>query len=909
MDSSTEKPIVDFNAIKVHFEILGAREKFHVTVKKAGEEHPTFNGWLTKDEIIAKVQGWTDQGFTIWISINDMEEGNDLIEGVTRLCDLFFDVDVKRADKSKPATDEERLEALQRASKLEDYIGKKYNARGLIASSGNGAHIHFPLPCYQLPREVRSIINEKVKSFSKRVAKEAGIEVDNTFDIRRVSTLIGTFNQKIKDKPLETRWISDFYFPNNLDETIEIIRTARKANHMLLKAIIDEPIEATTQKPVVIQPDADFTPKTLNKLNELRKKDTKLDKLLNKQVCIETEPTTLNEPCEYKYKSRSEAEEALLVLLVCYGFTRSQIYSIMEQVSQIGKWREKDESYRELSYTKALDYCEKHKAEMQAEMNAQNKTNTQTEKINEITNTKFSFENGTLYEILETPLLKVKIGNKKIKFIHEDKENEVKLTSDEELLAKELEKTNATTEEIAYFKRVFEEGIQRQFILTKTEDDTLPKFASKIADVFLENFKIKTLAETDEILFYTNGVYKAGAESIIAKQIENIVPTETITKNLVEEVLGHIRRSTYEPRDRFNSTPDVINLKNGLLNLRTFELKPHTPDFLSTIQIPVEYNPNAKSESWEKVVHEDLYEEDTLVLQEAFGYSLYPSNIAQKMFVFLGQGNNGKSLILHVLEELIDKEHVANISPQELESNRFASSHLFGKLVNIYPDLPNFALQSTGKLKALVSGDSLTVEEKFKKPFSFRNHAKFYFSANILPKVSDNTLAFYRRLIIINFPKTFDESSADPTLAEKLTRPEELSGILNWALEGLQRLIQNNFRFSYKKSVEEIQEIYTRSSDPVKAFLDEETIEDSEAYIIKQDLYEAYKEYVKKHKLMSPLTPTTFFRNLLKYRKLKTEHKNVKGERKWVYTGIRLKTDEEKKETKEEVLLSFTEHE
>jgi len=105
MDSSTEKPIVDFNAIKVHFEILGAREKFHVTVKKAGEEHPTFNGWLTKDEIIAKVQGWTDQGFTIWISINDMEEGNDLIEGVTRLCDLFFDVDVKRADKSKPATD------------------------------------------------------------------------------------------------------------------------------------------------------------------------------------------------------------------------------------------------------------------------------------------------------------------------------------------------------------------------------------------------------------------------------------------------------------------------------------------------------------------------------------------------------------------------------------------------------------------------------------------------------------------------------------------------------------------------------------------------------------------------------------------------------------------------------------
>jgi putative DNA primase/helicase len=159
--------------------------------------------------------------------------------------------------------------------------------------------------------------------------------------------------------------------------------------------------------------------------------------------------------------------------------------------------------------------------------------------------------------------------------------------------------------------------------------------------------------------------------------------------------------------------------------------------------------------------------------------------------------------------------------------------------------------------------------------------------------------------VIINFPKTFDENTADPTLPEKLTRPEELSGILNWALEGLKRLMQNGFRFSYNKSVEEIEELYTRASDPVKAFLEEETVEDPNAWIVKQDLYQAYVDYVKKHKLMSPLSPTTFFRNLLKYRKLATEHKNVKGERKWVYVGIRLKTEEEKEESKEEDLRFF----
>ena len=894
MDSNAEKPIVDFNAIKVHFEIIGARPKYHVTVKKADEKHPTFNGWLTKEEILAKVQEWTDKHCTIWVSINDMEGGIDKNEGVTRLCDLFFDIDAKRADKSQPATNEERFEALQRASKLEEYIRKKFNARGFIASSGNGAHIHFPLPCFPLPSEnFRLLINEKVKSFSKRVAKEAGIEVDNTFDLRRVSTLIGTFNQKIKDKPLETRWISDFYYPNNLDETIKIIRTAREVNYTLVKAILDEPIE-TIQKPVTNQPDANFSPETLERLKALRQKDAKLDRLLNKQICIEKEPETLIEPCVYKYKSRSEAEEALLVLLTCYGFSKSEIYSIMEQVSQIGKWKERDDRYRDLSYNKAFEYCQKHRAELQAEQQL-----TQTEKDNEIKRTDFLFVNGNLVEIIETPLLTIKIGEKKIKFIHEGKTIEVKLTADLDFLAKELAKANATTEEIAYFKRVINEGIEQDMIITKAKGDTLPKFASMIADVFLDNFHFVTIAETKDILMYENGVYKAGAETFIETQIESIVPPETITKNLIEEVLGHIRRSSYKKLEQLNANPYILNLKNGLLNIKTFEFTPHTPTFLSTLQIPVTYDPNAKSELWERVLHEDLYEEDIQVLQEAFGYSLFPDNRAQKMFVFLGHGANGKSLILHVLEQLVGKQNVANLSPQSLVTNEFALSELRDKLVNIYSDLPSVSLLSTGKLKALISGDSLTADEKYKKAFQLVNRAKFYFSANQLPKVNDDTIAFYRRLVIINFPRTFNEANADPHLFEELTQPEELSGILNWAIEGLKRLMQNNFKFSYSKNVDEIKELYTRASDPIKAFLEDETIEDPNGWISKQELYRAYVEYVGAHKLQSPVTQNTFFKSLPKFVRVTTEHKNLKGERIWVYVGIRMKNAQEKEEENE----------
>ena len=884
---------VDLNAVRVHFEIIGERPKYHVTAKnhRTGE---VINAWFSKDEILSKAQEWTDQGFTIWVSFNEVEEGNDSIEGVSKLCALWFDIDAKRLDKQQPASKEEKLEALHRALKLKEYIEKEYKALGFMAFSGNGIHLFFSLPCFPLiGAQFRKEVNMKLRSFAKRVSAQADVEIDNTYDLRRVSTIIGTYNQKIPENPLPTTWDTSFYDPTNLEKTLETVRTARQINQKLLEAILNEPIAT---QPVLTQTDAEFTPETLQKLEELRQKDTKLNRLLNGEIS--------------EYKSRSEAEMALVVKLVFYGFTKSQIYYIMSKIAKTGKWNEKDDRYWNLTYEKAIKFNEEHKAELQAEYEAMNKTQpaqkieTQTTEPNEkellaqeTWKTEFGLADGFLYEKIETPSLTLKIHKGKIKFSRENNEVETDFKADFSKIEEDLREKGIPEEDIALYKQAFEEGVRRNLIFTKEEGEKLPEFASKVAKALLELFRIATLEETDDILFYSKGVYRPKAESLLTKQIESIVPSDAITTDLVKEVLGHVRRMTYVSRERFNSDPNILNLKNGLLDLRTFELKKHTPKFLSTIQLPVNYDPNARSELWKKVVSEDLYPEDVPLLQEAFGYVLYSENVAQKMFIFLGEGANGKSLVLHVLEALIGKDHVANVSPQDLENNRFAVSQLFGKLVNIYPDLPSFALQSTGKLKALVSGDSLTIEEKFKKGFSFRNRAKFFFSANVLPKVSDNTRAFYRRIVIINFPKTFDENTADPTLPEKLTSEKELSGILNWALEGLKRLMQNGFRFSYNKSVEEIEELYTRASDPVKAFLEEETVEDPNAWIVKQDLYQAYVDYVKQHKLSSPLSQTTFFRNLLKYKKLATEQKTVKGERKRVFVGIRLKTEYEKNES------------
>jgi len=345
-----QKPIIDLNAIKLHFEIIGPREngKYHVTVKKAGEDHSRFNGWLTKEEIIAKAQAWTDEGYTIWVSVNDVEEGKDSIKGTQALTDLFFDIDAKRADKNIPATKEEKKEAGERAVKLKNYIEKKYKVQGFIASSGNGFHLHFPLPRYELKGEAfREEVNAKVTAFSKRMAKEAGVETDSTFDIRRVSTLIGTFNQKIQDTPLKTEWEKDL-MEMPFEQAVKEIQNARNINETLVEAILNENavarVSAETEEAGELTEEEKI--RMANRIDILRAEDEKLDTLLDGKT--------------KGYKSRSEAEFALLIKLFLYGFTEKEAWYIMNNISNQTKWKEAGMSYKKHSIEKAKQYAEEY---------------------------------------------------------------------------------------------------------------------------------------------------------------------------------------------------------------------------------------------------------------------------------------------------------------------------------------------------------------------------------------------------------------------------------------------------------------------------------------------------------------------------------------------------------------------
>ena len=371
------------------------------------------------------------------------------------------------------------------------------------------------------------------------------------------------------------------------------------------------------------------------------------------------------------------------------------------------------------------------------------------------------------------------------------------------------------------------------------------------------------MRDNDTGFYYENGVYKENAERLVAAICQRLVGiTPILTEHKINEIIGHIRRSCYHDRKEFNPDPNIINVKNGLLNVLTCTLAPHTPDYLSNVQNPVEYNPATDCPAIKQFLAEIHEKEDISTMQELFGYLLFRDNRIQKAVLSVGGGENGKSTEQRVIQAFLGPENCAHKSWQQLENDRFASSGLEGKLVNLFADLPSNGVDTTTTFKMLTGGDAIDAERKFKDSYSFLSFAKLIFSTNKPPKVSnEDSYAFWRRWIIMEYPRQFTDKDKKPNILQELTTPEELSGLLNYALDGLKRLLP--VKFSYNKSVDEVTEYYMQAADPVYAFAASSECDiRGDVVVLKDAFYDAFKEYCKKNK-MPILAPNSFARSLV----------------------------------------------
>lgn len=367
--------------------------------------------------------------------------------------------------------------------------------------------------------------------------------------------------------------------------------------------------------------------------------------------------------------------------------------------------------------------------------------------------------------------------------------------------------------------------------------------APTLASEIKQDLTFRTFRDTEEVLLYKGGVYRPGGESVIKEEAARRLE-EFTTSHRVNETLEVVRFGTYVDRTEFNRRPGIVNVKNGLLDIGSLELRPHTPDSLSTIQLPVEYDPEADCPVIKQFLKGILKSKDILIIEELLGYFLQPEYNVQRAFLLVGSGANGKSTLIELIRSFLGRENCTSVSLQSLEENRFASSNLFGKLANLYADLPPIALKNAGMFKMLTGGDTVSAEKKFRDSFSFVNEAKLVFSANKPPIVDDDSVAFWRRWVIIDFPHQFTGGEADKNLLRKLTTEEELSGMLNLAVKGIHRLSRNG-DFSYGESAEEVRERYIRATNPVYAFVQDRCTVESAAWISKEQLYEAFLVFCK----------------------------------------------------------------
>ena len=366
---------------------------------------------------------------------------------------------------------------------------------------------------------------------------------------------------------------------------------------------------------------------------------------------------------------------------------------------------------------------------------------------------------------------------------------------------------------------------------------------------FLPFVLAKHLSETRDVyyggesfLIYENGVYNISGEKEAGRIIMDYMLPNYCVMASIRDCREQWDILVSKDFDDFNRNPYLVNVRNGLLDIRDMSFNEHTPSYLSTVQLNVEYNPQVDCPQFKKFLNEVLDCKLIPLVQEIVGYLLTTNTASQKAFVFWGPARTGKSTLLWVVEYLLlGKKNVSNIPWQEI-GDKFKTAELLGKLANVFSDLPSKSIDDTGIFKVVTGEDYLMAEKKNKNPFKFKPFARLVFSCNELPRnYVDRTEGFYRRLIIVPFSRQIEKSKIDKSLKYKFQREKE--GILNWALEGLKRLYENNFEFSENELTDGVKKEYKRENNNVISFVEECCELDGLFSCSRIEIYEAYKEF------------------------------------------------------------------
>lgn len=327
----------------------------------------------------------------------------------------------------------------------------------------------------------------------------------------------------------------------------------------------------------------------------------------------------------------------------------------------------------------------------------------------------------------------------------------------------------------------------------------------------------------------------------------------------------------------FKNSDGLLNLSNGILDIRKGELSSHSNEYFFKYKIPIVFDKDAPCNVFGQFLLDIFGGDISLIslVQEMFGYVLLGGDpFLHRAFVLYGVGRNGKSTLLVVLKDLVGIQNYSCVQINRL-GQPFSAVQLSGKLANICSESPADLGKSSEIFKAVISGEEIMMAKKFQDEFSEKVPAKFIIACNELPTFSDSSQGMKDRLILIPFNKYILPKDRDTELHEKLA--QEYPGILNWAIEGAVRLLKQR-ALTASIAVDELKEEYELDSDPLFAWMDDNIAIDQQGFGESTSLFERYS-----HDMLlqgnSPLSQNNFIKKLYNMVKIRALNQSVKVER------------------------------
>ena len=472
------------------------------------------------------------------------------------------------------------------------------------------------------------------------------------------------------------------------------------------------------------------------------------------------------------------------------------------------------------------------------------------------------------------------------------------------------ENQNENAEEIKLEEWLKDKKIDPQKVLIEDERKGSRLVPALAAEELKRLFKFYTDQRTDELFIYHEdiGTWQPDGETIISKVLEAQLGLYLSTRS-TSETIQHIKRSSYIDPSKLTVKDTLINLRNGVLDLETLQLLPHSPDYYFTSYLDLEWKQDP--EVPKKIIEffadraggDDM---KFISLLEGSAFPLIPDYRIHAAIMLVGPTHRGKTTYLKLIERIYGEENAAHLSIQQLslsaKDRPFMLTSLINKTINIADDLPDKPIEYTGLFKQITGESPIPAERKFGGMISFYNRAKMFFSANKIPVAYETSDAFYGRWLIIEFTRPIQDEKPQEVFMQEIANNEELNNFLPLQVWIAREKLMKNTKFTFSKTPEENEVIYAKHSNTAKLYCETRLRVNPQGSILKANIFSDYKQWCDKHGYLQE-TEKSFWSTLRSFfadqESVAERQRTVEGVVKRFWLGLEF-VDESEDEEKEQ---------